>query len=604
MWAKPADIEQHTQRLLRVVEPPIFRFIVVQAMPQFAAADAFAAALSAAFPDRPMHRVKVENQDYRALMRDTEAVESGFVLLENFERTLENPDVYVGFNQRRDRVAARPVALIIFLPTGAQPARTLQDRIPDFWSFRAHTFEIKYRAVPDLYPVYEPELREQLVHGLARFEIGRLQDLIEETPPEEGYLRASYLLQQAEHFAGLFLWPQALAAQDEALSLLQALPQDGSVIALTFDALYLKAILHEDQEAYFEALVVLEKAMKLAEKNQDWERTAKCLNEQGSVLLKQGELDEAWLRFERALDILTEKARGANVLKAIATASLGVTRRKMGEVDSAQAYLKKAFEELGAGWRGVYVFFALDAHLSLIERAAEQGYAPSLHTDHRVVNENTPYYRLFLGSLKAKAGFHHSAVDNSDWAISRWIRKDEVEHPLLAECYLTKALGLMNTVGLFHTEERLAQYRQNTKPQIEALLDKVEQIYQQFYPNSPNKLLYPRLLRSHLYSEFGTTEQAVVELRSLISELENQPRPNPAMLAKCCAMYSLALGRQEQWEEAREYADKAELWSKDLIGLPEFEVNYIHRARWKAQAPPPPKPLSFFQKLARFFRLS
>lgn len=133
MWVRPVESELVFERLRRTVETPVFRFVLIQALPQrdvWREVDAF---LKQTFADRSVRDIDLLKSSYQDLLKAFDETSGGFVLLRNFEHLLLEPELYVGFNQRRDRFAEKPIAIIAVLPTGVEVIRLVQDRIPDFW---------------------------------------------------------------------------------------------------------------------------------------------------------------------------------------------------------------------------------------------------------------------------------------------------------------------------------------------------------------------------------------------------------------------------------------------------------------------------------------
>ncbi len=159
MWVRPTETEHTFERLRRIVEVPLFRFVIIQALPQPDVFRDISDFLKKTFPERPRKEVNLLKTDYWALLKEFDEAQEGFVLLRNFEHLLHEPDLYVGFNQRRDRFASKPLTIIALLPTGIEVMRLLQDRIPDFWSLRAGTLEFRYRYLPEIKTYYQPRFR-------------------------------------------------------------------------------------------------------------------------------------------------------------------------------------------------------------------------------------------------------------------------------------------------------------------------------------------------------------------------------------------------------------------------------------------------------------
>ncbi|MEZ4984931.1 MAG: tetratricopeptide repeat protein [Saprospiraceae bacterium] len=70
----------------------------------------------------------------------------GFVFIDDFEVLLEDPNLYVAFNQRRGKMARLPISLIAFLPPGERLVKTCIERLPDWWSVLSFLAELHPEA--------------------------------------------------------------------------------------------------------------------------------------------------------------------------------------------------------------------------------------------------------------------------------------------------------------------------------------------------------------------------------------------------------------------------------------------------------------------------
>ncbi|RME12785.1 MAG: tetratricopeptide repeat protein, partial [Bacteroidetes bacterium] len=116
------------------VNPEEFRFILIQ-YNHFSLVGKVVQALKAKYPDRPMLRLKIADENYSSLIQKLTTHE-GLVMIEDFNRLLDDPDMYVGFNQRRDRISRLPIQLICFLPEGPRYIRDCMEKLRDWWSIR------------------------------------------------------------------------------------------------------------------------------------------------------------------------------------------------------------------------------------------------------------------------------------------------------------------------------------------------------------------------------------------------------------------------------------------------------------------------------------
>lgn len=121
--------------LMRSIKPEIFRLIIVQHNHR-EIINQIAEKIQQTYTDRPLSRIQLKNKTYRQLTNSIYEQRQGILIIEDFQNILDKPDVYVAFNQRRDKIAQYPLALICFVPTGNQVLQECMKKLPDFWSFR------------------------------------------------------------------------------------------------------------------------------------------------------------------------------------------------------------------------------------------------------------------------------------------------------------------------------------------------------------------------------------------------------------------------------------------------------------------------------------
>lgn len=131
--------------LLRSLRPAIFRLIVVQYNHR-QVVDQVVEQIQYTYADRRFLRTSVKHKSYRALMETIYQQDSGVLIIEDFQYILRDPEVYVAFNQRRDKIAQYPLALVCFVPTGNEVLQECMKKLPDLWSFRNLIVEILWKS--------------------------------------------------------------------------------------------------------------------------------------------------------------------------------------------------------------------------------------------------------------------------------------------------------------------------------------------------------------------------------------------------------------------------------------------------------------------------
>ena len=144
MLDKINNYSDEIKPLFRLLRTEAFRFIIIQ-YNHHSIVKRIKDDLSGHFPDRPMYNVDGREIGYRSLVDNYYKLSRGFFLIENFEEILANPEIYAGLNQRRDKLALYPIALIVFISVGTQKlfAREIMKKMPDLWSYRSLILDLK-----------------------------------------------------------------------------------------------------------------------------------------------------------------------------------------------------------------------------------------------------------------------------------------------------------------------------------------------------------------------------------------------------------------------------------------------------------------------------
>lgn len=139
---------EETKPLFRLLRTEAFRFIIVR-YNHYSLVAKLKNDLLDHFPERPQNTVDGRNTDYRSLVDSYYHAEKGFFFVENFNDVLNNPEIYRGLNQRRDKLAMYPIALVVLLPASFDElyARQIMEKMPDLWSFRSLLLDLKTEDV-------------------------------------------------------------------------------------------------------------------------------------------------------------------------------------------------------------------------------------------------------------------------------------------------------------------------------------------------------------------------------------------------------------------------------------------------------------------------
>jgi tetratricopeptide (TPR) repeat protein len=292
--------------LIRAVESGEFHFIVVR-QNHLSWIGEVENVLRDRFPDRPLSRVKLPLSSEDSISKRVVAQGSGFILIDNFEKILEDDSVRVGFNQRRDLVSGYPVSLIVFIADSAEVARGLQKGIPDFWSIRGLELELlreleTSRGMEML--ADEPWIGGSNSKKEKQAEIRRLRKRFKEL---EGDISSKAYLADLANQIGTLLY--SLGENKKAMKWFE-LAKDlfiefgdrkGEGFALNnLGQIYISL------EDYDSALSYFEKDLKICQEASDREGERISMNNIGQTYIAKGEYDIALDYLEQSLKISQE----------------------------------------------------------------------------------------------------------------------------------------------------------------------------------------------------------------------------------------------------------------------------------------------------------
>ena len=137
---------EETTPLFRLLRTEAFRFVIVR-YNHYLLVYQLKEDLKLLFPERPYFTVDGRKTDYRTLVDSYYRAAKGFFYIENFDEILTNPPIYTGLNQRRDKLASYPIALIVFISSSTDElfARQIMEKMPDLWSFRSLLMDLKVK---------------------------------------------------------------------------------------------------------------------------------------------------------------------------------------------------------------------------------------------------------------------------------------------------------------------------------------------------------------------------------------------------------------------------------------------------------------------------
>lgn len=339
---------EETKPLFRMLETESFRFVLVR-YNHYSLLEQLRQDLKQRYPQRPMATIDGANTTYRNLMDTYYNTGSGFFYIHNFRALLNNPDVYPGLNQRRDKLAQYPIAIIAFMepPAPEHFAAEAMEKIPDLFSFRSLIMDLKTETVATVQPMTVTGKAVTMstlggnTQASKQAELDRLLLHIAETDGQEiAYLRTLYeqvvVLQKdlGKYSAAIDTYTKLLGWATNGEEKANFLIERGDV----YTALGL----------FREAVNDLEKAYDLAKKYNHIDGLEKSLRNLGVIYSINGEHIKAlghFKQYEKFVEELSQ-TRSENVVfknwMVIANKNLGMTYFSLGDVQGALGYFQKS----------------------------------------------------------------------------------------------------------------------------------------------------------------------------------------------------------------------------------------------------------------------
>ncbi len=339
--------EEQIALLLRALRSERFHFILIQHN-HGRIREMVKERISQAYPTRKARSIRVAGYDYRSLVDTIYAQQNGFVYLDDFDYLLDHPEIYVAFNQRRDKLSQFPLTLIAFLPASAQGLKKAVRNIPDLWSLRNLTLQLEVEVeplvrvrgldVPDSQlGVDEQERRER---ELTRLHI-KLEQL-EPTPENVALIDNVYLqILDACEELGAYQQGYAYAGQYMEFASNQGYEQRQP---LTFaEALNRRAKFTWHLGQYQVALAYLNSAIQIALQQKSESTQFRYMNDVALIHKAQGEYQKAREILESVLNTSSQDAAAAPLLSTIRT-NLANVYSELGEKEKAAGLLRSALQ--------------------------------------------------------------------------------------------------------------------------------------------------------------------------------------------------------------------------------------------------------------------
>lgn len=386
--------------MFKLLRTPAFRFIVINHN-YYGFVRQIREDLQTRYPDRPIHSMDAEEADFRSFSDAYEILDGGFFLIENFEQIFKpskqadlqanRTSLIKGINRTRDRLALKPIALIVFMLHSEQERYMyrLMRAMPDMWSFRSFILELRKQHEPQIPNLQMPDTATRSVH------ISTLGGNTQEEKLQELERLQKSLINMTDIASLKTTYKQIAQIQQDVGHYLNAVQTWQKVQDITEDAFDKNYIYIEQGDLYKtagELTQALECYEKVSEKiKENYQQYSIILERIGDVQSNMGNLQNALDFYEKTIKInkkLLEKdpdnSEYNNGLE-ISYSRLGSTHGELGNWDEALTFL-----ELSA-------------------KLAEQ-----LYKNHP---QNIDF-KSNLGSSYQKLGSTHSSIGNWDKASS------------------------------------------------------------------------------------------------------------------------------------------------------------------------------------------
>jgi len=450
---------EDTPFLFKSLRSPAFRFIVVNHN-YYGFVRQLREDLQTRYPDRPIHSMDAEKADFRTFSDAYDALESGFFLVENFEQILKPTDkadiqakrtsLIKGINRTRDRLALKPIALIVFMFHSEEERYMyrLMRAMPDMWSFRSFILELRKQYEPTPHAGI-PDTATRQVH------ISTLGGNTQEEKLQELNRLQKSLVNMTDIASLKTTYQQIAQIQQDVGHYLNAVQTWQKVQDIEGDVFEKNVIFGKQGDLYrivgelTQALQSYQKALKCVVKNS--RQHGIILERIGNIYSDLGELDNALQCFEKYNKLLKNLLEKNNEdydiknLLAISYYKLGAIHSDMGNLNEAliffelrnklskqlyEAYpqnielangLAISYERLGSTYSNLG---HMDKALTLLEMRSKL--AKQLHE----ANPQSAELKNSLAISYQKLGETHTLLDNLAKALNFFEQYNKLEQQL------------------------------------------------------------------------------------------------------------------------------------------------------------------------------
>jgi len=346
--------KEESKLLFKLLRTKAFRFITIK-YNHYSLVEKIKDDLKEYFPERKSKEIDGSKTDYRSLVDSYYELESGFFLIENFDKLLENTEIYPALNQRRDKLAKYPIAIIAFISPSAPKlyAREIMEKMPDLWSFRSFMLDLeKDIQAQEKQTQFSNNQKDTIsISSLGgntatekQQEIKRLEKLFAENPNDIP-LKEVILSQLATLYTDIGEYEKSNELIDKLLEINTDKENEAKLLIDKGDNY--KAIGNLEK-----SLVVFKKSLEISREIEDKTREGIALERVGETNQKLGNLQLALEFFEKYNELekqlhkeFPNTVEFKNLL-AISYSKLGETNQKLGNLQLALEFFEKR-KELG-----------------------------------------------------------------------------------------------------------------------------------------------------------------------------------------------------------------------------------------------------------------
>lgn len=349
MSDKLDNYREETKPLFRLLRTEAFRFIITR-YDHYSLITKLKEDLDKQFPERPTFSVDARSLDYRSLVDTYYELGRGFYFIENFEVILDKPEIYSGLNQRRDKLAKYPIAIIALISMVHDElyARQIMQKMPDLWSFRSLLLDLKVetRQLAEMEKSDIIFARGLLKPGKSNLDKNayaskkeQLYRLLNRVGPKllhEHELAIRMYTQIAQLYSDLGNYQKAIEYFIKTKEI-NSLIKDSAGLAATYNNL---GEVFRKMGEWDKALDYYLKDKKISIKINDLSGLATAYNNIGLIHDNKGDWDQAIKYYNKSKQLrykLKDTSGQANTYN-----NLGEVYRKIGDLERAHEYLLKA----------------------------------------------------------------------------------------------------------------------------------------------------------------------------------------------------------------------------------------------------------------------